>query len=59
MTKDKEILVSAIVTYLNYDQLSDTRFHDPSDENIEHHNRIKKDAVRIADIAERILIKKR
>ena len=59
MTKDKEKLVSAIVTFLENDQISDTRWHDPSPENKDRVFRVKKDAVKIADIAEQILIKKR
>lgn len=58
MKKEKERLVSAIVTFLENDQLSDTRWHDPSPKNTDRVFRVKKDAERIADIAERILIKK-
>ena len=47
----KENLVKAIITFLNYDQHSDTRFHDPSDKNKQHQLNVKRDATKIADIS--------
>lgn len=59
MKDRKEDLVKAIVTYLNYDQITDIRFYDPSDRNRDHHLRIRKDAKRIANIAIRLLIREK
>ncbi len=56
MKNQKERLKEAIITYLNYDLLADTKFNDPSPDNEAHHKRVKKDAERISKIAFRILI---
>jgi len=42
-------VVSAIITFLNYDAVSDERWHSPF-ENEDRQARIRKDAERIADI---------
>jgi hypothetical protein len=45
----RERVVEAIITYLNYDAVSDERWHSPF-ENEDRQARIRKDAERIADI---------
>jgi hypothetical protein len=47
--KRKQRVIEAIITYLNYDAVSDERWHTPF-ENELRQLRIRKDAERIADI---------
>lgn len=44
-------LEKVIATYLQYDQKADDRWHDPSPDNKDYHDRVKKDAENIAKIA--------
>lgn len=46
-----ESLVLKFKIFLNYDQVSNLKFHDPSPQNIDYHKRVKKDAKRLALIA--------
>ena len=46
-----ESLVLKFKIFLNYDQVSNLVFHDPSPKNIDYHERVKKDAKRLALIA--------
>jgi len=51
MKELKETLAKRFYTYLCYDRKSDLRFHDPSPNNKSHHERLREDANRLADIA--------
>ena len=51
MKELKETLTKRFYTYLCYDQKSDLRFHDPSPNNKDYWDRVKKDAYRLAEIA--------
>lgn len=53
----KEELIKAIETYLIFDQVSDERLHNPSPTNKSHHEKIKKDAEKLTEIAINILNK--
>jgi hypothetical protein len=44
----RERIIQEIITYLNYDQVSDTRWHRVND--IERQNKVRKDAEKITDI---------
>ena len=44
----RERIIQEIITYLNYDQVSDTRWHGVND--IERQNKVRKDAEKITDI---------
>ena len=45
----RERVVEAIITFLNYDAVSDERWHSPFDDE-DRQARVRKDAERIADI---------
>jgi hypothetical protein len=57
MSNKKEELAKAIETYLIFDQVSDERLHNPSPANKSHHEKIKKDAEKLTEIAINILNK--
>jgi hypothetical protein len=57
MSNKKEELAKAIETYLIFDQVSDERLNDPSPANKSHHEKIKKDAEKLTEIAINILNK--
>jgi len=50
MENKKEELIKAIETYLIFDQVSDERLHNPSPSNKTHHEKIKEDAKKLAEI---------
>ena len=50
-------IVARYVTFLNYDQTIDMRWHDPSPLNTVRHWQLKKDAIRLAIICVEELIK--
>jgi hypothetical protein len=49
--KESERLVRRFTNFLNYDSISDERWHDPSPANKERHLRVLKDAKMLAKIA--------
>lgn len=50
-------IVERYVTFLNYDQTIDIRWHDPSPANIVRHWQLKKDAIRLSIICVEEIVK--
>ena len=55
--KEAKRIVERYVTFLNYDQTIDMRWHDPSPENIVRHWQVKKDAIKLSIICVEEILK--
>jgi hypothetical protein len=47
----KEVLTENFYTYLNYDQVGNTKWQSPFSDNSDYHSKVRRDSERMAEIA--------